>query len=77
MMLNMDEVMAIISKVNEEMNAWTHEAAEGGDESVQRGADEFIKLTNAYTSMICRALQKAEDIKVEGMLDDMAGEVEE
>ena len=71
MQLELNDVLDIITRVNTKMNDWTIQAAEGEDESVHRGAVEFIALTNMYTASICKAIVKAEEERVENMLKDM------
>ena len=71
MQLQTHEIMAIIGDQCVKMMMWTDAVSEGGDESVKKGAKEMKDIINAYTGLICRAIQKAEDERVENMLKDM------
>lgn len=71
MMLELNDVMAIIAKNNEAMNRIiTKWEVEEGDEYPE-GLKELRRIVNTFTAQICRAIVKAEDALVGDTLEGM------
>lgn len=71
MMLELNDVMAIIAKNNESMNnIITKWEVEEGDQYPE-GLYELRRIVNTFTAQICRAIVKAEDALVGDTLEGM------
>jgi len=75
MQLDMHEVTEIIDAQRRiVILSATAAAMDEGTEEAKKAVEGLVQIINAYTAGIARAIQKAEDERVEAMMDGMAEE---